>query len=74
MKITLKNNFHNSEAVVIAKDGYISPRQAKDARNKLCGISGCTCGDSLGCRGPQDVDYQPVQDDNGKVEYRVWSK
>jgi len=51
MKITLKNNFHNSEANLIVKDGKISESAIIRAEKKLCGIKDCTCG---GIRGPQD--------------------
>jgi hypothetical protein len=51
-KITLRNDFHNTEATVIALDEIISGRAMHRACRKLCGIDGCTCG---GVRGHQDV-------------------
>jgi hypothetical protein len=51
MKATLKNNFHNSEATVLVKNGEVSEAVIIRAGKKLCGIKGCTCG---GVRGPQD--------------------
>jgi hypothetical protein len=56
-KITLRNNFHNTEATVIALDNIISARAMRRAKNKLCGISDCKCG---GRRGPQDVHLQQI--------------
>jgi hypothetical protein len=50
----LTNNFHNSEtSVYAAPDGTVSLRQAKDAAKRLCGLSGCTCGDVAGTRPSQ---------------------
>ena len=47
--ITLTNSFHNTEAIVkpkkIIRCCYQMTKQAfKRAENKLCGISGCMCG------------------------------
>jgi len=59
-KVTLTNNFHNSEVSLrleLMESGKykgfykVSPNQTKQAYNKLCGISGCTCGDTFGSRG-----------------------
>ena len=61
MKITLRNNFHNTTVnVQIDTDGYLTTRQVKRARATLCGIKECTCGDELGQRGPQDWPVIPV--------------
>ncbi len=51
-RITLRNDFHDTEATVIAVDGIINGRAMHRATRKLCGIDGCTCG---GVRGYQDV-------------------
>jgi hypothetical protein len=64
-KITLRNNFHNTEATVIALDNIISARAMRRAKNKLCGISDCKCG---GRRGPQDVYLEPI---NYAGDFRV---
>ena len=56
-KITLRNNFHNTEATVIAINGIISARAMRRAGNKMCGISDCCCG---GTRGPQDVHFDQI--------------
>jgi hypothetical protein len=56
MLVTLRNDFHNTEARVRVRglsygpEGELSARQLQRARQKLCGIRGCTCG---GIRGHQ---------------------
>lgn len=51
-KLTLRNDFHQTEATVLVKNGVISPRSLKRARKKLCGMRDCCCG---GIRGTQDM-------------------
>jgi len=56
MKILLTNNFHDTEVYIspnpIGNGEYkVSRRAAKRARSVLCGIAGCTCGDTFGARG-----------------------
>lgn len=58
--ITLRNDFHNTEARIRVKsldygpDGEITARQLRRAKAKLCGVRGCTCGGIRGHqRGPQ---------------------
>jgi len=57
-KITLKNNFHNSEIILNAKEKFeglfISEGQMKKAKKTLCGIRGCECSNDFGVRGKQD--------------------
>ena len=68
MTITLVNDFHGTEAVVLAREiaphwecGHhvehaiygLTHRQVLRARRKLCGIAGCTCGGIAGERGGQ---------------------
>ena len=67
-KITLRNNFHSTEATVIALDNIISARAMRRAENKLCGMSDCTCGN---LRGRQDVYLEPI---NYAGDYRVVSE
>lgn len=55
MTITLYNSYHQSEASVIVESGMISPKRLKAARQELCGMSDCQCGD---IRGDQDVDIE----------------
>ena len=56
-KVTMKNDFHNTEATVYCQydaqrnTGYLSPRQYSRALKKLCGMADCECG---GVRGRQD--------------------
>ena len=51
-KLTLRNDYHNTEATVIVKNGIISHSSLKRARAKLCGMKNCYCGD---IRGIQDM-------------------
>lgn len=59
MKITLKNDFHNSEVSIrqrkIAEGRFlgnylITRSQALRSRRILCGVSDCTCGGNFGER------------------------
>lgn len=67
-KLTLKNNFHNTEAVVIVQDGIIGERAYARALKKLCGISECCCG---GTRGPQDMIIEECWDFESNKPYAV---
>ena len=71
MKITLTNDFHNTEVALNVKNNLISAGQIRRANKELCGIDGCTCSDDLGTRGPQDVDFEVCQDQNGKLYARI---
>ena len=60
-KITLTNNFHNTEAAVVATEigegcYQINDSQYANARRRTCGIRGCQCSISY-----QDTytDYEP---------------
>jgi hypothetical protein len=55
MKIKLTNGFHNTEVVLISRNGELSTRQIKRAKRVLCGLRGCRCSDDAGCRGNQEV-------------------
>ncbi len=59
-KITLYNDFHNTEVNLLVRDGKLSRNQVARARRELCGIEGCCCGDEFGMRGPQDVLLEPI--------------
>ena len=52
MRVTLRNNFHNSESYInVPQLPYtISRGQFNKVHRELCGVSTCTCG---GVRGPQ---------------------
>lgn len=51
-KITLRNDFHDSETTVTVRDELITVSQIIQAKRRLCGRVNCPCG---GIRGPQDV-------------------
>jgi len=56
MKILLTNDFHDTAIYICPRaigdgDYLVSRRAAKRAANALCGIKGCTCGDTFGARG-----------------------
>lgn len=46
MRITLTNNFHNSESIVsVPRLPYtLSTGQSAKVRRELCGLRDCTCG------------------------------
>jgi hypothetical protein len=67
-KLILINEFHDTEAAVIVKNGILTSRQMDMACNKLCGIDGCCCG---GIRGDQDADICWI---DGHNHYRVFKK
>lgn len=72
MKITLSNNFHNTEATAnvksySAKDEYIiSKRTARRLRRELCGSKDCTCGDTFGAR-PNRIEIYQEDADNYRI-------
>lgn len=47
-KLTLTNNFHNTNATVVVKNGIISEGSLNRAEKKLCGMSDCCCGNIRG--------------------------
>jgi hypothetical protein len=48
MKITLRNQFHNTRTVVIAESNQIlSDSQVRRAEKALCGMKDCGCGGIL---------------------------
>jgi hypothetical protein len=55
MKVTLTNNFHNTSVTLTMASLFPSVFQVKRARKTLCGVTGCTCSDVMGMRGPQTV-------------------
>ena len=65
MRITLRNDFHNSSININCEvlshihnvaTAYPSLGQIKRAKRELCGIAGCTCSGDAGTRGPQALD------------------
>lgn len=74
MLVTLRNNFHRTEARVrIPPNGRpLALRTVRRVRRKLC-CADCRCPDSdLGTRGPQTVKLVPVCTWAG-VSYRIES-
>ena len=67
MKLTLKNDFHNTEITINAKNEKLSPEQVKKAQKHLCGMSDCCCSGDVGYRRQQDgfngieVEYDRMQ-------------
>ena len=64
MKITLRNDFHNSSVTLNADvrshihnvaTAYLSTGQIRRAKQELCGIDGCTCSGEAGTRGRQEL-------------------
>ncbi len=54
MKVTLMNDFHNTQIVLrVRKGGILSPNQIKRAKRALCPFSDCTCSGAVRTRGPQ---------------------
>lgn len=71
----IRNNFHNSEVTLRASAGQeLTLAQVLRARRTLCGIEGCTCGGTLGERGPQEVEVDTAgYDTAGHLRIRlIW--
>ena len=68
-RITVKNNFHNTEANVVLRWGTnkISGSTVRRIAKELCGLSGCKCGGVMGERGPQDFTFDYNIDENFNV-------
>lgn len=73
IKITLRNNFHNTKVNVFEHFvhgsnpyAYLTPRQVKRCQSELCGIKGCTCSDDLGTR-PSESGFEV---DEGGFAYK----
>ena len=47
-RLTLRNDYHATQAVVIVKNGIVSGDSLKRAEKKLCGRLGCFCGRIVG--------------------------
>jgi len=67
MKITIKNNFHGTEARVrfSSLPATLTAGQIKRVRRALCGMTDCSCGGNLSERGPQDVVIEQTADGCG---------
>jgi len=56
--IEFTNDFHNTHATVrVGADGWLSARQIRNLRARLCGNSNCWCSGETGARGPQTHGY-----------------
>ena len=77
IRVTLSNDFHNSEVDILVDPDQISEYetdlevaptlgQLRRVRRELCGFSDCTCG---GVRGPQQHDGRTLHI-NTYAEYR----
>jgi hypothetical protein len=56
-KITIKNDFHNTEINLVLKGDNLTRSQMRRVNSELCGMSDCRCG---GIWGDHDFDYQPT--------------
>lgn len=72
-KLTLTNNFHNTEVTLVPKGNTLSPSQVKRSWRILCGISGCTCCNSAGARGNQEVELEFNQDGSAGIVWKDYS-
>jgi hypothetical protein len=70
MRITLKNDFHNSAVSLNCEvlshihnvaTAYPTLGQIKRAKRELCGISGCTCSGDDGTRGRQELNGKRLE-------------
>lgn len=67
MKITLTNNFHNTETLVHSTK--LSPATMRRVYRALCGISDCKCGGIRG-RQKQVLEVEPHQDGSATLILR----
>jgi hypothetical protein len=54
-KITLRNDFHNTEVNVVLKGDTLTRNQMYRVKKALCGRDNCACGP---IRGPQGFEYE----------------
>ena len=70
MRITLRNDFHNTEAKFMPRNGNkISRRSVQEIKDKLCNERCIMCDPVIGTRGPQEV-IITIQKDGSAT----WSK
>jgi len=54
-RVTLKNDFHDTEVNLIVEFGKIlTPAQKRRSFRELCGVFECECSGGIGIRGRQD--------------------
>jgi len=73
MKITLTNNFHNTESSAFAQEHgrghyHLSASQVRHLRKRLCPRSDCSCGGILGERGRQEQQFDIIPGMDGSVD------
>jgi len=71
MKITLHNDYHNTQVNLIARNGRLSQRQLDRAKKELCGIPGCQCSDMAGIRGRIHTPDYDFDQETGQYFARV---
>lgn len=57
VRFYLYNDFHNTKTRIETEDGFVPAVKVKRVQKRLCGIKGCTCGNSIGARGDR---FNPV--------------
>ena len=68
--LDLYNNCTNAHIRLRVRGGLLSKAQVKRSRKALCGICECSCGNSLGQRGPGAAgifEFEPGDDGTVKV-------
>jgi len=75
MRVTLKNDFHNTQCKInIPKNGAeLTPRQVRRIKTTLCGVRGCRCGNDLGIRGRQDWSVRESMKQSGEMFYTIYN-
>lgn len=69
-KVTLKNEFHNTEVNIHVPDnGILSVGQTRRARRSLCGMDDCCCGSVDTLQGDYDAIEHHRTD--GLIVYRI---
>lgn len=73
MKITLRNDFHNTECSAFAQEHgrgqyHLAASQVRHLRARLCPRAGCMCHGILGERGPQDFQMDILPGMDGSVD------
>lgn len=70
MLLTLRNNFHetNADVRISGFPATLTPAQTKRVKRALCGVTGCTCGGVRGRQMAPDgnlLDVETTYDSNG---------
>jgi hypothetical protein len=69
MRVTFKNDFHHTTAVVTARDWRLSRQQVVNIFMKLCGDMTCPCTDwnDWGICGPNKYRLKKLSDNSAEV-------